>query len=28
MNNNLFSYQGYIGGVFEGLGIWSGIPSI
>jgi len=28
MNNNLFRYQGYIGGVCEGLGIWSGIPSI
>ena len=28
MNNNLFRYQGYIGGVCEGLSIWSGIPSI
>jgi phage shock protein PspC (stress-responsive transcriptional regulator) len=28
MNNNLFRYQGYIGGVCEGLGIWSGIPSV
>jgi len=28
MSNNLFRYQGYIGGICEGLGIWSGIPSI
>ena len=28
MNNNLFRYQGYIGGVCEGLSIWIGIPSI
>jgi hypothetical protein len=26
MNNNLFRDQGYIGGVCEGLSIWSGIP--
>ena len=28
MNNNLFRYAGYMGGVCEGLGIWSGIPSV
>ena len=28
MNNNLFRCGGYIAGVCEGLGIWSGIPSI
>ena len=28
MSNNLFRCGGYIGGVCEGLGIWSGIPSI
>lgn len=28
MNKNLFRYQGYIGGVCEGLSIWSGMPSI
>tara|TARA_B100000886_G_scaffold319422_1_gene260164 strand:- start:127 stop:279 length:153 start_codon:yes stop_codon:yes gene_type:complete len=27
MNNNLFRSQGYIGGVCEGLNIWSGMPS-
>jgi phage shock protein PspC (stress-responsive transcriptional regulator) len=28
MNKNLYRENGYIGGVCEGLGNWSGIPSI
>ena len=28
MNNNLFRQGGYLGGVCEGLSVWSGIPSV
>ena len=28
MNNNLLRYNGYLGGVCEGLGKWSGVPAI
>ena len=28
MNNNLFRQGGYLGGVCEGLSVWSGILSV